>query len=338
MNPRLHVANGGSTLDALRAGGVTEAALSWDDVLHEGPLRSPGDPARFRRLRARHLAAEGWVDSADVLESLETRDREFERGVREGPLLLWFEHDLYDQLQLLQIFHRLGEIGAPPDRIRLLCIDRYPGIEPFHGLGQLRPQQLVALGERAVAVASAAVEAAGRLWEAICEPEPVRWVEQRREPVAGLPFLQAALCRWIEEFPSLETGLSRTETQILHSVRADPRPLKGMFGNLQRVERAPFLGDWSFVKLVRDLVDADPALLAFDDRGGRWPSTRRPPNRDLWNRAIRLTEFGREVLCGNEDRVKTCGIDRWLGGVHLNGTGPIWRYDSRSEGVQRSES
>jgi hypothetical protein len=47
---------------------------------------------------------------------------------------------------------------------------------------------------------------------------------------------------------------------------------------------------------------------------------------------VSLTDIGRAVLAGNADRVQTCGIDRWLGGVHLHGHGPVWRWD---EGRQR---
>ena len=42
---------------------------------------------------------------------------------------------------------------------------------------------------------------------------------------------------------------------------------------------------------------------------------------------LALTEDGAEVLAGRLDRVRTCGIDRWLGGVQLTGTGPVWRWD-----------
>ena len=45
---------------------------------------------------------------------------------------------------------------------------------------------------------------------------------------------------------------------------------------------------------------------------------------------IALTAAGREVLGGTADRVKLCGIDRWLGGVHVQGHGPAWRWSARA--------
>ncbi len=49
---------------------------------------------------------------------------------------------------------------------------------------------------------------------------------------------------------------------------------------------------------------------------------------------LELTDDGRRVLQGHADRVALCGIDRWLGGVHLTGNGPVWRWD-RSASIVR---
>ena len=48
---------------------------------------------------------------------------------------------------------------------------------------------------------------------------------------------------------------------------------------------------------------------------------------------LSLTETGRAVLAGDVDRVAAIGIDRWLGGVHLEGRGPVWRFDEATSSV-----
>ena len=48
---------------------------------------------------------------------------------------------------------------------------------------------------------------------------------------------------------------------------------------------------------------------------------------------LSLTETGRKVLAGELDRVAAIGIDRWLGGVHLAGRGPMWRFDDATGSV-----
>jgi hypothetical protein len=34
------------------------------------------------------------------------------------------------------------------------------------------------------------------------------------------------------------------------------------------------------------------------------------------------------VFDGKKDRVTVCGLDRWLGGVHLSGSERLWRWDA----------
>ncbi len=83
----LHVTNGDSTVATL---GLD--ALPWRDALHEGPVVKDG-----RARRAEFLG----VDEAE----LERRDRRLDD--HDGDFLLWFEADLYDQLQIAEILARL---------------------------------------------------------------------------------------------------------------------------------------------------------------------------------------------------------------------------------------
>jgi DNA-binding transcriptional MerR regulator len=100
----LHVINGESVAGTLRETSLAGVALSWDDVLHVGPLAF--DPATSRRVRARFLAGHGWGDAAAIESGLERRDELLARADR---VVIWVEHDLFDQLQLLQILAQVDE-------------------------------------------------------------------------------------------------------------------------------------------------------------------------------------------------------------------------------------
>jgi hypothetical protein len=57
------------------------------------------------------------------------------------------------------------------------------------------------------------------------------------------------------------------------------------------------------------------------------PSSRSTP--------VSVTDAGRRVLSGAADHVELNGIDRWIGGVHLVGPEPPWRFDEGTEAVAR---
>src|SRR5215475_6065040 len=99
----LHVTNGESAGNTLRQTAVGGAVLPWQDVLHEGPV--PAVPRRkLLETRAAFLAECGWGNRAALRASFDQRDRRLLDALRdELHVVLWFEHDLYDQLQLLDV-------------------------------------------------------------------------------------------------------------------------------------------------------------------------------------------------------------------------------------------
>src|SRR6185436_5723436 len=69
----LHVTNGESAANTLRRTALGGAVLSWQDVLHAGPV--PAGPRReLLRRRATFLSERGWGSRRAILASLEGRD------------------------------------------------------------------------------------------------------------------------------------------------------------------------------------------------------------------------------------------------------------------------
>ena len=104
----LHVTNGDSAAERIRAAGEAGEILSWRDVLHEGPVPAGLDASALREVRARFLADSEWASFDAVLADLEARDATL-ASANEREIVLWFEHDLYDQLQLLQVLDTLAD-------------------------------------------------------------------------------------------------------------------------------------------------------------------------------------------------------------------------------------
>lgn len=126
----LHVTNGDNAVARLREANLAGDVLPWRDALHEGPVRAGLDPAALRAERARFIAARGWAEENDVLADLEARDARLERALSAGaPIVLWFESDLHDVLQLAQIADRL----LSSDDVRAVLV----GTTTFRGVAEL---------------------------------------------------------------------------------------------------------------------------------------------------------------------------------------------------------
>lgn len=118
----VHVVNGDSVEHTLAQTALPGQVIVWRDVLYHGDV-PPGDPATVYRARAAFLAGAGWGSAEHILAGLAASDAALVAALDDGrETVLWFEHDLHDQLQLIQILARIG--GHPgrgaADRARQL--------------------------------------------------------------------------------------------------------------------------------------------------------------------------------------------------------------------------
>jgi DNA-binding transcriptional MerR regulator len=328
----LHVTNGDSAGNTLRRTSIGGAVLSWDDVLHEGPV--PAVPREeLRHVRARFLSECGWGTTRTILHSLERRDRQVELAAREGRhLVLWFEHDLYDQLQLLQILAQLDDAGGGLGQVELLNVDSFPGRPDFHGLGELHAHELESLWPERRPMTGEAVALGRRAWDAFCAPDPDALTGFLADDAAELPFLGAAFHRLLEELPDSRTGLSRSERQLLELLLDGPRRPGRLFVDSQGREEAPFAGDAWVWRRLAELGAGDDALLACADGSPIPPPPPLGDGRRFAAVELALTDAGRAVLAGDVDRVELLGIDRWVGGTHLH-DGHVPRWDVTAEQI-----
>ncbi|HET9408252.1 MAG TPA: hypothetical protein VFO39_13510 [Candidatus Sulfotelmatobacter sp.] len=88
------------------------------------------------------------------------------------------------------------------------------------------------------------------------------------------------------------------------------------------------VGDILLFDMLREFVRAPRPLLEFAEpfRGNM--------NNWQFNAAVlKLTELGKRVLVGKADHVSIKGIDRWIGGVHLQGRDVPWRWDQAGKRI-----
>lgn len=297
----LHITNGAVVAADLRSLGEV---LTWDDVLHEGPVPAL-EPAALREVRAQFLADAGFTDLAQARARLAARDERLDAVDFSTRIVLWFEDDLYDQLQLLQILDRLAASAEsrrsrPAGPVELVRLARGPRRFLRDRLAAARP-----LGE-------AEHELARQLWAAFTSPDPMQVQEAWLAGTPGLPDVAPALHRLLEEHPATPDGLARTERQILAALVDGPPP--ALFTAATAPEERPFLGDaplwWRAVRMAPLVQQTNNGVFA-------------------------LTTDGARVFAGEADATALMApLDRWVGGVHHAGS-PAVRWDPAARRLRR---
>jgi DNA-binding transcriptional MerR regulator len=319
----LHVTNGESAGNTLRQTSLGGAVLSWQDVLHEGPVPA-GERPELLRTRAAFLSGCGWGSTQAIGSALQRRDRTLLGALRDRRhVVLWFEHDLYDQLQLVDILALASTTGGTPE---LIVAGSFPGKPSFRGLGELTAAELETLWPSRVAATPGMLAAAASAWDALRQPGPSALAMLATAGAPELPFLGAALRRLLEELPAPTDGLSGTERRALQAIAAGAATPVAAFLAAQDLEAAPFLGDAWFYRVLTGLGRGRERLIETLD-GEPLPAA--PPLGDARAFAgvsLRLTPAGERVLQRQADRVQLLGVDRWIGGSHIT-PGTAWRWD-----------
>jgi hypothetical protein len=316
----LHITNGD-----IAAGRIHEALggldlLPWRDILHEGPVPAGLAPVELAAVRAAFIAGTGWGGSfADVLSGFRARDAALDR-LGKDELALWFEHDLYDQLQLVQVLVRVHARPGRPRRLRLFQSHRH--------LGSSTSEELRQLANGGVLLGEPAFQAADLAWRAFTSATPEKLAALRKEELEALPCLWPAIRRLLEELPRPRIGLSTTEALALEALAEGPATPSALFAAVQEREAASFMGDLPFFARIEELGLGRHPLIAGVPQSGF------VPRRIEAGGPLSLTEDGAAVLAGRLDRLALAPLRRWLGGTWI-GPGSVWRWDPSGSALSR---
>jgi hypothetical protein len=316
MAQRLIITNGDSTVALMQTAGLDAELLPWRDALHDGPVAGGLLLEALSLVRAQFLATEFRLPMSEVIRGFADRDATIRGHVRYDRVELWFEHDLYDQLQLIQLLDFFAS-DKRSDGLFLVQADDY--------LGAQQPEAMRTLEGAAQPVTGQHFAAAGRAWSAFTAATPEALAAQAAANTPALPYLAAALQRLIQELPAIGSGLGLTQERVLLALAEQPQPVAELFRITQEQETARFLGDLSFFRRIDELAFAETPLLA----GPRAASNRGPTGGAADYQAfartpLTLTDAGRAALAERFDHARDNRIDRWVGGTHLT-PGSLWR-------------
>jgi hypothetical protein len=167
--------------------------------------------------------------------------------------------------------------------VELLCIDAFPGIEPFHGLGQMQPDQLASVYGNRKPVTESQFRFAVRVDKAFANQDVDVFTELSQTTSAPLPWIPATVNRWLQERPDPATGLGRLEDLALRAIRAGCDKPSKIFTSVAAADTPPqFWGDTTLWAKINSLAGRKPPLVRIDGPTDKLPQ---------WESKVSLNDF-----------------------------------------------
>lgn len=283
MTPTLHITSGDCAGGNLANSGIPGEVFVWHDILYDGPRNAgwPNDDTLEARARFLEEITAGGLDRAYVRSTLKSQYQKLASAGDHERIVLWFDACLFDQAMLAHILTCLFHQDIR--KAELLCIDAFPGIEPFHGLGQLQPNQLAALYDRRRPVTEAQFRFAEVVDAAFAIQDLRQFEALAKETGAPLPWIPAAVTRWLQEQPDPATGLGWLETLALQAIRGGCETPFEIFAAVAKADTPPqFWGDMTLWAKINALANREPPLVRIEGPASKLPQ---------WESALNLKQF-----------------------------------------------
>ena len=306
MIKTLNIVNGDACIDMMKEAQIVGDFLPWRDFLHEGSVPQNLTLEELSSVRANFIADYGFGSLDEIKKDFVMRDKKLNSYKLYDKVVLWFEHDLYDQLQLLQLLSWFATQNLATTKLTLICTNNY--------LGESSAQQIKKLLRYETPIVKAHFELAQKAWFAFGHDTPEKWAELLNESTAILPFLNSAVYRMLEEYPSTKHGLSRTAYQALLVISHGIHDPIDIFTKGQSFEERRFMGDVIFWKILDD----------FETYGV------------IEKREVKLylTSLGKELLDGKKNWLSIAPLKRSIGGVNLT-LDNLWCWDMKKKNIRK---
>lgn len=302
----IHIVNGDVLGNKIK--GLNGKMIVWREMYDFGPLNSNWSNEELINNRATFFEEKLNIPSALFVQNCHNQLNQLNKISREEEVVLWFEHDRYDQTMLMYILTQLSLQKIV--NLSMVSVNSYPTISPFYGLGQLNFDQLTELFNQRVKITSNQVKEAVTGWNAYTSStreEIKKWITDEQHE---LPFLLETFKRHERYFPKAKTGLTEIELLLLNTIAKKTCSFRDLYKSISPLLIKDGLSDLHIASLLNELIKGENALLEIDGPLPAFEYYQLDPN-------LTITHNGEDVLKGKANRLDLIGIDWWVGGVHL---------------------
>jgi hypothetical protein len=302
----LHILNGDATLTSFRQSSVPGEVVICREMMCEGKVKATQDTTAFFETRAKHLEYQYGIDKQTYYTNVVQELEKLKTAGTYEEIVLWFEFDLFCQINMLFVLHYLRTISDNLPPISLVAIDAHAEIPDFKGMGMLAPRHFPPLFEQRKQLTPEDLQLAADVWAAYCQPAPLELEVLSNTSSANLPYLGKAMKAHLKRLPAVDNGLNNIETFFLQRLLLGNYRWYDLYAQFWKEMKIYGLGDFQLDIYLQRMRRA--GIIEQEDQ------------------QLSITSLGKEVLANEENYIDYVSLQhRWLGGVRLLHS--PWRWD-----------
>ena len=250
----LHITNGDSTTNYLQKLEIQGDFITWREMLCEGKTEVNVGSEPFWKSRFDFFKQSYKVTKQQFIDLTLKEYRNLCNQKTQEEIVLWFEHDLFCQVNMLAVISWLKRYRKGR-KVSLVCSGTIEGSEKLFGLSQLSEKQLREHYKNKVELSIDDIEYADYVWQLYCSNNPIKLENvYQYQPSKNFKYLTDGLLAHLQRFPSLTNGLNTVENNILTIAYQNTISSKHKFvGAILQNEDHYGFGDMQYFKKIDDL-------------------------------------------------------------------------------------
>lgn len=275
MSSLLHITNGDSFTERLKTLDFKGDIITWREMLCEGRTETNVGSESFWKTRFEFLNKNYKVSKSWFIEKTLKEYRSLCNHKQQDQIILWFEYDLFCQINLLAVVSWL-KANRKYAEISLVCSGREDESEKLYGLNELTNEQLQKLFDNRIILNQDDIEYADYIWQLYCSDNPIRLENLTDFKDFQFDYLSDAIEAHLKRFPTIKNGLNNVENHVLNlSLEHKPKTKRELMGTILQNQGIYGFGDSQFERVISKLK---PLYTSFNP--------------------VRLSKKGKEILEG----------------------------------------
>ncbi|PHQ57152.1 MAG: hypothetical protein COC16_01870 [Lutibacter sp.] len=217
MNKTLHILNGDRSKIIFEKSGIMGDVVVWREMLCEGPLTKDVGSDEFWMRRYTYFENEIGINRLDYYDKSISEIVKLEDVSNYKDIVLWFEFDLFCQVNLLAVCAYLLNNYVKKSTYHLVCTGSINGKEELQSLSDFTPAEFNMLFEKKIVLSKSSLQFAKESWNLYVENSIDKLKCFDFNQNSKFPYLKLTIDQHLERFPS-ENGLNQIENKMLEII------------------------------------------------------------------------------------------------------------------------